>query len=105
MVRRQQRKARPTLTPGKSKHEGLVNGGVDYDSGLESGGDETKGMRKKKSGRKNRVTRLGGGRQEEGVLYTVKLVVSVLFGMLMMQHDNTNLHLQIILLCCYIPFY
>ena len=80
MVRRQQRKARPTLTPGKSKHEGLVNGGVDYDSGLESGGDETKGMRKKKSGRKNRVTRLGGGRQEEGVLYTVKLVVSVLFG-------------------------
>jgi len=74
MVRRQQRKARPTLTPGKSKHEGLVNGGVDYDSGLESGGDETKGMRKKKSGRKNRVTRLGGGRQEEGVLYTVKLV-------------------------------
>ena len=64
-------------------YEGLVNGGVDYDSGVESGGDETKEMRKKKSGRKNRVTRLGGGRQEEGVLYTVKLVVSVLFGMLM----------------------
>ena len=60
--------SRRTLTPGITPHAGLCPSG--------EAGDEDESGRKRSSSINKKTTRLGSGR-EEGVLYTVKVAVSI----------------------------
>ena len=60
--------SRRTLTPGITPHAGLCPSGQT--------GDEDEYGRKRSSSINKKITRLGSGR-EEGVLYTVKVAVSI----------------------------
>ena len=60
--------SRRTLTPGITPHAGLCPSGQT--------GDEDEYGRKRSSSINKKTTRLGSGR-EEGVLYTVKVAVSI----------------------------